>query len=58
MKNIQLIDGAANCTFSLFQASEEEFELLFPESRQDIQYAEDLAGLPQQDEIAGALQRI
>jgi hypothetical protein len=58
MKNIQVIDGAANCTFSLFQATDDEFELLFPEPRQDIQYAEDLAGLPRQDEIAGALQRI
>jgi hypothetical protein len=58
VKNIQVIDGAANCTFSLFQATDEEFELLFPEPRQDIQYAEDLVGLPRQDEIASALQRI
>lgn len=58
MKNIQIIDGASNCTFSLFQATNEEFELLFPEPNQDIQYAEDLAGLPQQDEIAAALKRI
>jgi hypothetical protein len=58
MKNIQIIDGATNFTFSLFQATDEEFELLFPEPRQDIQYAEDLAGLPRQNEIAGALQRI
>jgi hypothetical protein len=58
MKNIQAIDGATNCTFSLFQATDEEFELLFPEPRQDIQYAEDLGDLPRQDEIAVALQRI
>jgi hypothetical protein len=57
MKNIQIIDDATNCTFSLFQATDEEFQLLFPEPRQDIQYAEDLGGLPQ-DEIAVALQRI
>jgi len=58
MTNIQVIDGAANCTFSLFQATDDEFELLLPEPRQDIQYAEDLARLPQQDEVASALQRI
>ena len=58
MKNIQVIDGPANRTFSLFQATDEEFQLLFPEPRQDIQYAEDLAGLARQNEIAGALQRI
>jgi hypothetical protein len=58
MKNIQVIDGASNCTFSLFQATDEEFAMLFPEPRQDIQYAEDLALLPEQSEIAAVLQRI
>ncbi len=42
MKNIQIIDGARNCTFSIFQATDEEFLLVFPEPGQDIQYAEDL----------------
>ena len=58
MRNIQVIDGALNCTFSLFQATDEEFILLFPEPGQDIQYAEDLGGLPKQHEINDALQRI
>ena len=58
MKNIQIIDSALNCTFSIFQAEEEEFSLLFPEPDQDIQYAEDLADLPKQDEIASALKHI
>jgi hypothetical protein len=58
MKNIQVIDGALNCTFSIFQATEEEFALLFPETRQDIQFAEDLALLPQQEEVEAALARI
>ncbi|MDE1174398.1 MAG: hypothetical protein PW790_12120 [Parvibaculaceae bacterium] len=58
MKNIQIIDGAQNCTFSIFQATEEEFLLLFPEQDQDIQYAEDLADLPKQNEIDAALKRI
>lgn len=58
MKNIQVIDGASNCTFSVFQATDEEFALLFPEPRQDIQYAEDLIHLPRQNEINNALQRI
>ena len=30
MKNIQIIDGAPNATFSIFQASDEEFEAIFP----------------------------
>ncbi len=58
MKNIQIIDGAANCTFSVFQATDAEFMLLFPEPQQDIQYAEDLLGFPQQDKIQLALGRI
>jgi hypothetical protein len=58
MKNIQVIDGALNCTYSLFQATDEEFALLFPEPRQDIQYAEDLVLLPGQEKIEAALRRI
>ncbi|MGY3618971.1 hypothetical protein [Bradyrhizobium sp. USDA 10063] len=42
MKNIQVIDGALNCTFSIFRATDEEFVLLFPEPGQEIQFAEDL----------------
>lgn len=58
MKNIQIIDAGLNCTFSLFQATDEEFALLFPEPRQDIQYAEDLALLPTQKKLRAALKRI
>jgi hypothetical protein len=42
MKNIQVVDGALNCTFSIFQATDEEFVRLFPEPGQEIQFAEDL----------------
>jgi hypothetical protein len=58
MKNIQVINGALNCTFSLFQATDEEFALLFPGPRQDIQYVEDLVHLAEQSEINSALRRI
>jgi hypothetical protein len=55
MKNIQVIDGAQNCTFSIFQATDDEFALLFPDAEQDIQYAEDL---PDSKDIEAALNRI
>lgn len=55
MKNIQIIDGASNCTFSIFQATAEEFNLLFPEPGQDIQFSEDLEGLSNQDAVMSAL---
>ncbi|WP_217573956.1 hypothetical protein [Mesorhizobium sp. GbtcB19] len=41
MKNIQIIDGALNATFSIFQATEEEFAAIFPNG-QDMELAEDL----------------
>ena len=40
MKNIQIIDGAVNATFSVFQATEEEFSAIFPDGR-DIEFFED-----------------
>jgi hypothetical protein len=40
MKNVQIIDGAVNATFSVFQASEEEFEAIFPNGR-DMEFIED-----------------
>jgi hypothetical protein len=58
MKNIQVIDGALNCTFSLFQATDEEFILLFPEAGQDVQFAEDIVTLTNQAEIDAALKRV
>jgi hypothetical protein len=58
MKNIQIIDDASNCTFSIFQATDEEFRLLFPDPGQDIQYAEDLAELPHKKAITDALRKI
>jgi hypothetical protein len=41
MKNIQIIDGAANATFSVFQATEEEYATIFPNGR-DMELIEDL----------------
>jgi hypothetical protein len=32
MKNIQIVDGAANATYSIFQATDQEFETIFPKS--------------------------
>lgn len=36
-----MIDGALNATFSVFQATEQEFSLIFPGSGQDIEISED-----------------
>ena len=41
MRNIQIIDGALNATFSIFQATDEEFAAIFPGDR-DIEIADEL----------------
>jgi hypothetical protein len=41
LKNIQVIDGALNATFSVFQATEEEFAAVFPAEGQDMELIED-----------------
>lgn len=30
MKNIQIIDGAVNCVYDIFAATDEQFDLIFP----------------------------
>lgn len=41
MKNIQVIDGAANCTYDIFAATNEEFEAIFPNGT-NIEFIEDV----------------
>jgi hypothetical protein len=41
MKNVLTIDGANNATFSVFQATEEEFSAIFP-GQCDMELIEDL----------------
>jgi hypothetical protein len=41
VKIVQIIDGADNATFSIFRATESEFEYLFPNPGQDIELVED-----------------
>jgi hypothetical protein len=40
-KNVQIIDGATNCTYSIYAFTDEEFALLFPEEGQDVEFIED-----------------
>ncbi len=41
MKHIQVIDGALNCTYSIFAVEDAEFEMLFPNGT-DIEFSDDL----------------
>jgi len=42
MKNIQIIDGAINCTFSIFGIPDSVFQELFPGENQDVEFLEDV----------------
>jgi hypothetical protein len=41
LKNIQIIDGALNATFSVFQATEDEFAAIFPADGQNMEFIDD-----------------
>nr|AJW29891.1 hypothetical protein pLM19O1_p21 [Ochrobactrum sp. LM19] len=41
MKNILIVDGARNATFSVFQATDDEYAIIFPND-QDMELIEDL----------------
>ena len=43
MKNIQVIDGALNCTYSIFACSERTFAEIFPNGA-DIEFVDDFIG--------------
>lgn len=42
MKNIQIIDGALNCSYDIFSATDEEFKVIFPGELQDVEFIEDV----------------
>lgn len=41
MKNIQIIDAADNCVYDIFQATDEEFALIFPPG-EDIAFIDEV----------------
>ena len=42
MKNVQVIDGAVNCAYSIYQFTDEEFAAIFPAPGQNIEFIEDV----------------
>ena len=44
MKNIQVIDGANNCSYDIFAMTDDEYGILFPTPGQDIEFIEDVIG--------------
>ena len=52
MKNIQVIDGAVNCVYDIFAATDEEFAAIFPEG-QDIAFIEDVYAMGDETMLDG-----
>lgn len=57
-KNVQIIDGALNATYSLFQATPEEFDAIFPHPGQDMEIVEDFLSRAGQAVAADLLKKI
>jgi hypothetical protein len=57
VKYIQVIDGAENCVYDVFAASDEDYSLLFP-NRTDIGFAEDFDARSDASAAAAALERL
>lgn len=57
MKNVQVIDGAVNCTYSIFAADDDEFAAVFIDNH-DVEFAEDVVarlGEERASAVLGAL---
>jgi len=42
MKNVQVIDGADNCTYSIYAFTDDEFDMIFPAPGQNVEFIEDV----------------
>ncbi|HEX8889586.1 MAG TPA: hypothetical protein VF779_10435 [Pyrinomonadaceae bacterium] len=57
MKHIQVIDGALNCTYSIFAVEDDEFEILFPNGT-DIEFNDDLFNRLGEEEASKILSKV
>ncbi len=57
MKNILIIDGADNCVYDIFAATDSEFDLVFP-TGQDIAFIDEVMARCPKGELNEAFNRI
>ena len=55
MKNIQIIDGAINCVYDIFAATDEEFATIFPEGT-DIAFIDEVYARENSEKLDGIFQ--
>lgn len=58
MKNIQIIDGADNATYSIFQATEKAFSAIFPRPGQDLEVVDDYVSRVGEEEAGKTLSEL
>lgn len=58
MKNIQVIDGANNCTYDVFAMKDDEFNILFPAPGQDIEFIEDAIDRVGDEELGAVMRNV
>ena len=57
MKNIQVVDGARNCVYDIFQATDEEFATIFPEG-QDVAFIDEVSARTDADALTSILTQL
>jgi hypothetical protein len=57
MKNIQVIDGAINCVYDIFAATDEDFALIFPPG-QDVAFIDEVMARGDQHALGAAFERL
>ena len=57
MKHVQVIDGALNCTYSVFAIGDEQFKILFPNGT-DVEFNDDLFDRLGEAEASKLLERL
>jgi hypothetical protein len=57
MKNIQVIDGADNCVYDIFEATDEEFSLIFP-AGEDVAFIDEVMSRGSKEALDSAFTRI
>jgi hypothetical protein len=58
VKNVLIIDGAANCEYSIFAMTEDEFTTVFPGDRQNVEFIEDLVDRLGEDGVASLFKSV
>jgi hypothetical protein len=57
MKNIQVIDGAVNCVYDIFAATDDEFNLIFSDGT-NIAFIEDVYARENEELLTNAFNKI